>query len=162
MQFEEVQPVLREHPAIPLVVGAIAVIAWAVFLAQVVSGIPVGNHPAPDAAVWVIWTAFGIAVPALFAVMRLETKVQDDQLGYRFFPIHLSWRMIPRDDIVRAVPATYRPLREFGGWGIRFGRRGRAYTVSGTGGVWITLRDGREFLLGSRRPGELADALTRG
>jgi len=162
MQFEEVQSVRRGHPVIPLVVGIIAGIAWAVFLAQVVSGIPVGNHPAPDAAVWAIWAAFGIAFPALFAVMRLETKVQDDRLGYRFFPIHLSWRMIPREDIVSAVPTTYRPLREFGGWGIRFGRRGRAYTVSGTGGVWITLRDGREFLLGSRRPGDLAEALTRG
>lgn len=162
MQYAEVQPVLRGTPAIGCVVMVIAVIAWAFFLAQVVSGIPVGNRPTPDMVVWVIWAAFGIAFPAVCALMRLEVRVTDDRLEFRYFPLHPAWRIVSLDDIRKVESTSYRPIREFGGWGIRFGRRGRAFTVSGTGGVWITLRSGREFLLGSRRPDDLADALTRG
>lgn len=62
--------------------------------------------------------------------------------GYRYLPIHLSWRVVPLNEIRTVESTGHRPIREFGGWGIRFGRRGRACTVSGTDG--------------------LADALTRG
>ena len=63
-------------------------------------------------------------------------------------------------DEIRGVEAvTYRPLAEFGGWGIRFGAGGtRAYTARGNRGVRIRT-DRRAFLIGSQRPDELADAL---
>lgn len=55
---------------------------------------------------------------------------------------------------------TYRPLREYGGWGIRWGGKGRmAYNVSGSEGVEVELLDGRTVMVGSRRPDELADTL---
>jgi hypothetical protein len=56
---------------------------------------------------------------------------------------------------------TYRPFREYGGWGIRFGRQGIAYTVSGDRGVLVRLRNGRSFLLGSKRPESLEIMLGR-
>ena len=37
-----------------------------------------------------------------------------------------------------------------------------AYNVSGNQGVELTLRDGRQVMLGSQRPQELADAIAKG
>jgi hypothetical protein len=54
----------------------------------------------------------------------------------------------------------YSPLREFGGWGIRFapGKK-RAYSVSGNKGVELELSDGMHVLIGSQRPEELTQMI---
>lgn len=68
-------------------------------------------------------------------------------------------RRIPFAEIRRVHARTYRPLREFGGWGIRWGGRGRmAYNVSGNRGVEVELTDGRTVMVGSQSPDALAEA----
>ena len=44
---------------------------------------------------------------------------------------------------------------------MRFGRRGRAYNVSGDRGVELTLANGKRVLIGSQRSEELAEAIRR-
>ena len=68
-------------------------------------------------------------------------------------------RRIPIGQIARVEPRVYRPLGEFGGWGIR-GWGGRvAYNVSGDTGVELTLADGRQILIGTQRAADLAGAI---
>lgn len=50
---------------------------------------------------------------------------------------------------------TYRPLREFGGWGLRGSRNRRAWTARGDRAVVMTLTDGRRIYLGSDNPERL-------
>jgi hypothetical protein len=50
-------------------------------------------------------------------------------------------------------------LRDYGGWGIRKGRSGWAYNVSGDRGVRLTYTDGETLLIGSQRADELAKAI---
>ncbi|MGZ7167683.1 MAG: hypothetical protein ACXVIP_04695, partial [Halobacteriota archaeon] len=69
-------------------------------------------------------------------------------------------RTIPLSDIVTYEARQYRPVLEYGGWGIRFGtRRKRAYTMSGNRGVELELIDGTRLLMGSQRPDELVSAI---
>jgi len=75
------------------------------------------------------------------------------------FPLQIRWRIIPIPEISGISRIRYRPLRDYGGWGIRAGRPGIAYTVSGNEGVVICRQGGKTFLLGSRRAGELATVL---
>jgi hypothetical protein len=105
--------------------------------------------------VLIVLAIFGIAFPVWFRVMNLEIQVTGTMLRFRFFPLHLSWREIPFDSIARVMAVVYRPLREYGGWGIRFGKKGMAYNVSGDRGVQVTLKNGKSFLLGSQRAEEL-------
>ena len=102
---------------------------------------------------------FGLALPLLFYVMNLTTEVREDGLYYRLFPFHWSFQSIGGSDIDKFESITYRPLRDYGGWGIRYGFNGKAYNVSGNRGVQLQLRDGRQVLIGSRKPEDLADAL---
>ena len=145
-----------------LIVGFIAILAWISFLLQIVIGEPFGTNPAPDILVIVLLVIFGIIFQVWFFVMRLEVQVTRTDLRFRLFPLHLQWREFPLATIVEAEAVTYRPILEYGGWGIRIGRKGMAYNVSGNRGVQVTLEGGKSFLLGSLQPENLASAIQSG
>jgi len=128
--------------------------AWA-FLAVTL----VGDGSVAGAAVLVV--IVGIALPGLFLVARLDVAVYADRVEVDFFP--LRRRTIPLRDVDRTQARRYRPLKEYGGWGIKgWSTRKIAYNVRGDRGVDLTLRDGRSVLIGSQHSGELAAAIGRG
>ena len=54
----------------------------------------------------------------------------------------------------------YRPILDYGGWGIRWGPgKGWAYNVSGNRGVQLELLDGKQLLIGSQNPEKLAQMI---
>ncbi|SFL50858.1 hypothetical protein SAMN04487950_4059 [Halogranum rubrum] len=91
--------------------------------------------------------------------LKLETEVRADGLYVKFAPLHRSFRHVAWADVDSVEAVTYRPLREYGGWGIRFRQGGLAYNVSGSEGVRIGRPDDRELLIGSQRPYDLARAM---
>lgn len=147
------------QPWIRILVAFVAAIAWYSFIVQVIGGEPFGNNPADDFVVVIILAVFGIIFPVWFIIMKLEIQVTQDALRFRMYPLHLSWREHPLETIADADAVVYRPIREYGGWGIRIGRKGMAYNVSGNEGVQVTLRSGKSFLLGSQRAAELGQVL---
>ena len=96
---------------------------------QLILGKPFGSNPAPDTGMIIIVIVFGAGFPLLFYVMNLTTEVRSDGLYYRFFPFHLSFHKIPLEDLKTYEVRTYSALREYGGWGIRWGLNGKAYNV---------------------------------
>lgn len=65
-------------------------------------------------------------------------------------------------DIQSCRPVTYRPLWQFGGWGIRRSWNGVwAYTARGNRGLLLYLSGERRVLLGSDDPARLASALAQ-
>ena len=127
---------------------------------QLVLGQPWGNRPLPDVALAIIGPLgilFGLSLALLFYSAKLITEVREDGVYLRFFP--LTHQRIPFEDIRNCEARTYSPIREFGGWGIRYGRGTKAYNVSGNRGVQLELSDGKRFLIGSQRPEELARAI---
>jgi len=89
---------------------------------------------------------------SLFRIMRLETRITSDAIYYRFFPIQLKARRILKSEIRRIEIATYDPIADYGGWGIRFGKKGMAYTVIGVRGISITLSSDKNILIGTSQP----------
>ncbi|SEP86101.1 DUF6141 family protein [Natrinema salaciae] len=99
------------------------------------------------------------AIVVFFWSLRLVTEVRTDGLYVRFVPLHRSFRRVPWDAIDSVESVTYRPLREYGGWGIRWRPSTIAFNVSGSRGVYVTRPDDRDLLVGSHRPDELATAI---
>jgi hypothetical protein len=125
--------------------------------AKATSGAP--NEPSILVAAALAFLLLGLA--ALFFVVRLETEVRRDGLYFRFFPIHIRYKKLGAANLVDSYARHYRPIREYGGWGIRCGfKGGRAYNVKGNRGVQLVLDDGRRLLIGSQKPHELAEAIT--
>lgn len=105
----------------------------------------------------------GVLVPLgiayLIWVFRLETEVRTNGLHIRFFPFHRDFKAFRIEDLSEYRSRRYKPLLEYGGWGIRWGFKGRAYNVSGNQGVQLVFKDGRRLLIGSARPNELVAAI---
>lgn len=91
----------------------------------------------------------------LMTMLRLRTTVTGGELRISL----IVRRTIALADIASAQVRTYSPIMEYGGWGIRWGRGGRAYNARGNRGVQLVLRSGERVLVGSQRPEELLEAL---
>jgi hypothetical protein len=99
----------------------------------------------------------GVALLALTA--RLETEVRPEGLFVRYVPFHVHGRQFRPQELSEFYARQYKPIREYGGWGIRYGWNGRAYNVSGNEGVQLVFTNGRRLLIGSKRPYELESAI---
>jgi len=109
------------------------------------------------------WPIILLPIGAMLLTTNLlyeRTEVSGDGVRVQFgfvFPLYV--RSIRLDDIDTVVAVTYRPIAEYGGWGIR-GMGGRvALNARGDRGVLLTLRRGGTVLVGSQRPEELATAI---
>jgi hypothetical protein len=156
--FREVQW-MRRVWWVMVLIAAIAVMSWNTFIRQIVQGEPVGTTPGPDWSAWLLWILFGIGFPVLFLTMRLVVEVRGDHVFIRYVPF--VRRRISFEEIARAQARTYSPIGEYGGWGIRgwWSSSRTAYSISGAKGVELALKDGRQVMIGSRRPEELAAAI---
>jgi hypothetical protein len=147
---------------------AVTVILLMMLLAGIsIKAIAVLNET-PDNSIWIILlivvlAIVGIVLPisvsVLLLLMTLETEVHSDGLYVRFFPIHINYKKFSPDDLERYHARQYKPLREYGGWGIRFGRKNKVYSISGDKSVQILLKNGERVLLGSQKPYELVEAI---
>ena len=153
--FREVQR-FRQPWYWAIQIPALAMLVYIVFR-QLVLGKPVGDHPASNTSLAII-----AATVALFLVwfikLELMTEVRDDVLEIRFRGLFVR-RVIPLAEITHFETRTYRPIRDYGGWGVRRGAAGMAYNVSGNRGVDLRLPDGKSLLIGSQRPEEFVMAL---
>lgn len=140
-----------------LMVYGVAAIQWWGFIQQIVVGIPWGNNPGPDWMMWLFWVLFGIGLPVFFHILKLTVEVTPEQIFVGYRP--LTKRIIPLSDVAAVEARTYKAIREYGGYGLRGTRRNTAYNVSGNRGVELTLRDGRQVMIGSQRAAELALAI---
>ena len=109
---------------------------------------------------WVTALLLGVVV-LLGAVltMRLSTTVTADALSIRYGFLYRT--RIPLTEVAHAEAVEYAPIRDYGGWGIRGWRRRRALNARGNQGVLLTRTDGSTLLVGSQRPRELLEALSR-
>ena len=100
----------------------------------------------------VAFTTFGLFWRMRVAVDSEELVITWGYLGW----IRMRLRL-PNVEAYRIV--TFRPIRDFGGWGWRMGRNGcRCYNTSGNQGVELKI-GGRQFIVGVSDPPELAHAL---
>jgi hypothetical protein len=153
--FHEVQ-YFHQRWRLALLAGLVAVFLYGSF-EQLVQGRPWGLRPVPNALLLLM--TLGVAGLLYWLLkMHLVTEVRDREVYIHF---RLLWRprQFPFTAILSAEPVSYQPIEQFGGRGIRRGRHGWAYTVSGNRGVKLVLAGGEQFLIGSQRAEELAAAI---
>jgi hypothetical protein len=142
-----------------LLVLMVAGISWYGFIQQILLKKPFGNNPAPDTLMIVILAIFGILFPVFFYSIKLITEVRYDGIYVRFFPLQFHSLKILFGDIKNYEIRTYSALKEYGGYGIRLGKKGKAYNVSGNKGIQIEFYDGKQLLVGTQKPEEFLSAL---
>lgn len=114
-------------------------------ISQIIYKNPIGNHPAPNTVLMIVCLfIFGLTV--LFKVMYLQVTVSSTDVHIKFFPFLNKY--IPKSEIEKIEKVQYSPLRDYGGWGIRYGFKGTAYTINGNTGLSLTMKNGQNILIG--------------
>ena len=83
--------------------------------------------------------------------MNFEYKIDEHFISYKYYPFHKDWNRIERNEVLEITIIKYKPLKEFGGWGIRSNGRINAYTMWGNSGILITLKNGSKILFGTQK-----------
>ncbi|HTD22425.1 MAG TPA: hypothetical protein VK738_07210 [Terriglobales bacterium] len=159
--FQEEQQFGRRlmFPIALLVLVAPAVFAFGVWQ-QIFRGIPWGNHPLSNQAL--IFMATVITLISLLTVWlvfacRLMVVVDRNGIRLKFSPF---WqRSIPLTEIREVFTRDSSPILDYGGYGVRLGRKGWAYVISGRSGVQLKLNSGLPVFIGSQHASELAAAI---
>lgn len=97
----------------------------------------------------------------LLFVLQLRTQIDRQGIHYGFFPFKNPLKLIPWREIESCEVIQYSPLRDYGGWGYRYGRKGKALNVRGNQGIKITLVGGKNLLIGTQKPQEAQQAIAR-
>ena len=93
---------------------------------------------------------FGIGLPVFIYSICLLIEVRASGLYIRVRPLHRNWVVFNFQDICNVEAVTYRPIRDYGGWGIRYGWQGKAYNMRGDKGVMLVLNNVDNVLIGSQ------------
>jgi len=144
-----------------VVILATSALPWVGLFYQIILGNKFGNNPAPDLLIIIIWMVFGIGFPLLFLSSKLITEVKEDGIYIKFFPFHRKFKFFAFDEIESFQEREYRPIYEYGGWGIRYGFGGMAYNVSGNKGIQLTMKNKKKILIGSQKSYELYKAIKK-
>lgn len=93
--------------------------------------------------------------------IKLITQITPEGIQVRFSPIQRRFQLYRWADIEQVFIRTYHPMREYGGWGLRFGLSGSAYNVAGNVGLQLVLRGNHHILIGTEKPELLIEVLQR-
>jgi hypothetical protein len=130
------------------------------FVQQIIMGKPFGNNPMSDLGV-ILTGIFPILVLLLFRLLKLETLIDEEGIKCRFMPFQRKYKTFLPRDIAKYEVKKYNPLMEYGGWGIRYGRKGTAYNVRGNMGLYLELKNKKNFLIGTQTPDSIRYAVEK-
>jgi len=108
------------------------------------------------------WVSVVVGIAGLLSVFPyggLRTRVTRQNLSLRFGILGFRLLNFRIADIATAEVHEFAPIRDFGGYGIRFNREMSAYFLRGTRGVKITA-NGKNYLIGSDDADRLAAVIS--
>ncbi|MFD2246044.1 DUF6141 family protein [Pontibacter ruber] len=131
------------------------------FVYRVFLGSNMGNHTLSDIQLGLVVLLVGVGLPLFFFRMRLITKVLPGEVRVRFSPFQLKAVRIPLHLVRDFERLVYNPIGDYGGWGIRWSSKGKAYNMSGNEGVQLYFYNRKPILIGSQRSLELFEAIRK-
>lgn len=100
-----------------------------------------------------------VAIILLFFFMSLETTITKEGIYIKYFPFHWKKRFYPFEEIKELEVVKYSPIGDYGGWGVRYGRDGKAFNVKGENGLKLHFSNRKPLLIGTQKPEELKKIL---
>lgn len=128
-------------------------------VARLFFNLSVGAKPVNTTELIII-TSLSALLTLVFCLLRLQTVITANGIYVRLYPVHFKYRRLPWSSINKCFVRSYKPLAEYGGWGIRYGFTGKAYNLSGNKGIQIIFNDNRKLLIGTQTPQEAEAAIT--
>lgn len=118
---------------------------------------PWGTPPLSNGGL-IFLTVLLVMVYFRLITVKLVTRLRQHELSVGLRGL---WRRrrIALEQIRSAAVVSFNPVVDFGGYGIRSGRRGKAYIARGNQAVELVLDGGQKVLIGSQNAAELAQKI---
>jgi hypothetical protein len=143
-----------------LIMAAIYAIPVSIFLyafyQQFVLKQPWGDKPMSDSGL-ILTAILVLAVLSITSFLlfgsKLSVEVTNENLQFTFKPFINKTTKYFKSDIEKFEIREYKPIKEYGGWGIKQGIKsiGKAYNVRGNIGLQLYLKNGKKVLIGTQR-----------
>ena len=143
-----------------LLLTVLTVFSYYTCVQEVVYGNVIGNTGPSGNAAYVPPIIMSV-ISLLFLLFKLETKIDSAGIHVRFYPFHGKYRSYPWSSIKEATVRNYRPLIEYGGWGLRGLGSNRALNVSGKIGIQLLFQNGDKLLIGTQERDASSKAIER-
>ncbi len=98
-------------------------------------------------------------VMALILNIKLETRIDDQGIHFRYLPFIQKWRLLSKPSIISAEVITFNPLFDYGGWGMKGNKTTKLYNITGDEGILIDSGESKRTLLGTIKTKELRSFL---
>jgi hypothetical protein len=101
----------------------------------------------------ILYSILTIYFVIFFPTIKLVTTINQDGIfvKYHFFPFKLKRKFL-WSEIKSCGSRKYKPILEYGGWGIKFGfGSGTAYSMSGNIGLQLRLMNKKFVLIGTQK-----------
>ncbi len=159
LHFREVQRFNR----IGLWISIIFISGFVLFgtVQQIIFGEEVETDPGTHIGIIILGSLIGLGLPGAFFTIKLISEVRDDGIYIKFYPFQLKYQHLTFNEILTYKVREFNPVKEFGGWGLKYGASGKAYSMNGNYGVQLELQDRSELMIGSRKPQDLASAIEK-
>jgi hypothetical protein len=132
--------------------GAVAVACY-----PVLAGGDTGLPPSWRVLIAAGCAAFAAAIEALLG--GLTVQVRESRLFIHLGRGPLIRRSVPLKEIVSLESVQYRPIRDYGGWGVRGWGSRKAWSARGDQAVALELEGERLLLVGSDHPRRLEERI---
>jgi hypothetical protein len=101
------------------------------------------------------------AVAMLIYVIKLKVNINTEGISFQFPPFHNKTKLLHWENIKSIELMRINPLKEFGGWGLRYGKLGTAYTTRGRYILHIEKTEGQAINLTIAQPADFIKAIAQ-
>jgi len=128
---------------------------------MIVSMVAVATSPGmdPTARMGTLVLLAALLAVAQWTVAGLTVRLYRDHMEMCLGTARIIKKRVRYEDIEDIESVKYHPLREFGGWGVRFSGKKRAWTARGDQAVVLHLADGIHLYVGSDKPQRLEERI---
>jgi hypothetical protein len=105
---------------------------------------------------WVSFILFAVGLMLILPYGGQRTLVTRNEISVRFGILGFRVLWLKLEEIAAVELHEFSPLKDFGGYGIRFNCEMKAYFQRGTRGVKLTMNNGKRYLIGSDYPDQLS------
>lgn len=139
-----------------VLVGGILLIPIYGIVQQIIFKEPFGDNPMSDVGL-IITFIVNLVIFVFFWMLKLQTTITKDGIAINFSP--LAKKRILWSEVEQAQIVKYSPLI---GYGLRIWTPyGTVYNVKGNRGLFLILKNGKKYMVGTQRHREVEDIIQR-
>ena len=149
------RPIYTESSRWP---GWIQIIFWGTMLLSI-AAMAASPSKSPVGRMVGVVSLVAVLVLTEWLVAGLKVRLYPEHMEVGLGNAGLIHKRVRYEDIEEVESVKYHPLAEFGGWGIRFNGKKRAWTARGDSALVLHMADGILLYVGSDKPQRLEERI---